>query len=88
MSTTSSVTAVPLLLFSEGVRRLTLATVGFLQYMTPTGHFVLAVAVYGEPFDAVHLAAFALIWIALAVYTFDLRRHLGGALRGTVTPRG
>jgi chloramphenicol-sensitive protein RarD len=82
------VTVFPLLLFAEGIRRLTLATVGFLQYMTPTGHFILAIAVYGEPFDAVHLVAFALIWVALAVYTFDLRRHLGGALRSTLTPRG
>lgn len=82
------VTIVPLLLFAEGVRKLTLATVGFLQYMTPTGHFVLAVALYGEPFDTAHLVAFALIWIALAVYTFDLRQHLRRALRSTLTPRG
>jgi chloramphenicol-sensitive protein RarD len=82
------VTVVPLLLFAEGVRKLTLATVGFLQYLAPTGHFLLAVAVYDEPFDAVHLVAFALIWTALALYTFDLRRHLRRALRSTLTPRG
>jgi chloramphenicol-sensitive protein RarD len=81
------VTVVPLLLFAEGVRRLTLATVGFLQYMTPTGHFLLAVAVFGEPFDALHLVAFALIWTALALYTFDLRRHLRGALPKPLSPR-
>jgi chloramphenicol-sensitive protein RarD len=76
------VTVVPLLLFAEGVRKLTLATVGFLQYMTPTGHFILAVAVFGEPFDAVHLVAFAFIWAALALYTYDLRRWLSQAPRG------
>ena len=70
------VTVVPLLMFNEGVRKLTLATVGFLQYMTPTGHFILAVTVFGEPFDATRLAAFAFIWTALAIYTFDLRRRL------------
>jgi chloramphenicol-sensitive protein RarD len=75
------VTVGPLLLFAEGIRKLTLATVGFLQYMTPTGHFVLAVMVFGEPFDAGHLAAFACIWTALALYTFDLRRRLARASR-------
>ena len=70
------VTAVPLALFAEGVRRLRLATVGFLQYLTPTGHFLLATAVFGEPFDGSHLVAFGLIWLALAIYTVDLRRRL------------
>jgi chloramphenicol-sensitive protein RarD len=59
-----------------GIRKLTLATVGFLQYMTPTGHFILAVTVFGEPFDAAHLAAFACIWTALGLYSLDLRRRL------------
>jgi chloramphenicol-sensitive protein RarD len=63
-------------MFNEGVRKLTLATVGFLQYMTPTGHFILAVTVFGEPFDLTRLAAFAFIWTALGIYTFDLRRRL------------
>ncbi len=70
------VTVFPLLLFSDGIRKLTLATVGFLQYLTPTGHFILAVVVFDEPFDTAHLAAFALIWTALAVYSFDLHRLL------------
>jgi chloramphenicol-sensitive protein RarD len=70
------VTVVPLLFFAEGVRKLALATVGFLQYMTPTGHFLLAVAVFGEAFDLVHLAAFACIWVALGLYSRDLRRRL------------
>jgi chloramphenicol-sensitive protein RarD len=76
------VTVGPLLLFAEGLRKLTLATVGFLQYMAPTGHFILAVTVFAEPFDAAHLAAFACIWTALALYTFDLRRRLGQAPHG------
>ncbi|MCG6924799.1 MAG: EamA family transporter RarD [Acidobacteria bacterium] len=70
------VTVVPLLFFADGIRKLTLATVGFLQYMTPTGHFILAVAVFGEPFDATHLAAFACIWTALGLYSYDLKRRL------------
>jgi chloramphenicol-sensitive protein RarD len=70
------VTVGPLLMFNDGIRKLTLATVGFLQYMTPTGHFILAVTVFGEPFDLTRLAAFAFIWTALGIYTFDLRRRL------------
>jgi chloramphenicol-sensitive protein RarD len=79
LAASGPVTVVPLLMFAVGIRKLTLATVGFLQYLTPTGHFVLAVAVFGEPFDAAHLVAFACIWIALGLYTFDLRRRLGPA---------
>jgi len=70
------VTAAPLLMFTHGARRLTLASVGFLQYLTPTGHFLLAVACFGEAFTATHLAAFACIWTALALYSADLHRQL------------
>jgi chloramphenicol-sensitive protein RarD len=70
------VTVGPLLMFNEGVRKLTLATVGFLQYMTPTGHFLLAVTVFGEPLDLTRLVSFAFIWTALGIYTYDLRRRL------------
>jgi chloramphenicol-sensitive protein RarD len=70
------VTVFPLLMFAHGIRKLSLATVGFLQYVTPTGHFLLAVLAFGEPFDVTRLAAFAFIWSALAVYTIDLRRRL------------
>ena len=76
LATTGPVTVFPLLLFADGIRKLTLATVGFLQYLAPTGHFILAVAVFDEPFDTGHLVAFACIWTALAVYSFDLRRRL------------
>jgi chloramphenicol-sensitive protein RarD len=70
------VTVVPLLLFTYGARRLSLATVGFLQYLAPTGQLLLAVLVYHEPFSPSHVAAFSLIWIALGIYSADLRRRL------------
>ena len=69
-------TAVPLLLFSAAARRLKLATVGFLQYITPTLHFLAAVQIYKEPFTAVHLASFLLIWTGLAAYSWDAYRSL------------
>lgn len=67
-------TALPLLLFAAAARRLRLATMGFLQFLTPTGHFLLALY-YGEPFTVPHLVAFVCIWTALAIYTFDAARH-------------
>lgn len=66
-----AITAVPLLLFTHGARRLPLSTVGFLQYLAPSLQFLLAVVVYREPFTPSHLTAFVLIWTALAVFSWD-----------------
>ena len=70
------VTAVPLLLFAAAARRLRLATIGFLQYITPTLHFLLAVMVYGEPFSSAHLTSFMFIWAGLLCYSWDAWRAL------------
>jgi len=70
------VTAVPLLLFAAAARRLRLATIGFLQYITPTMHFLLAVVVYHEPFTSAHLASFLFIWAGLLLYSWDAWRAL------------
>jgi chloramphenicol-sensitive protein RarD len=81
------VTSLPLLWFAAGARRLTLATIGFLQYLAPTGHFLVALA-YGEPFTLGWLVAFGCIWIALAIYTTDLlnrNRQQARAARGAQT---
>jgi chloramphenicol-sensitive protein RarD len=69
------VTAVPLLWFAAAARRLPLSTMGFLQYLSPTGQFLLAVAVYHEPFDHAKLVAFAFIWTALALFAFHSARR-------------
>jgi len=71
---TGAVTAIPLLLFTSAARLLPLSTVGFLQYLAPTGQFLLAVTVLGEPIAHDKLAAFALIWIGLVVFSLDLAR--------------
>lgn len=68
------VTAVPLILFAAATRRLRFATVGFIQYLTPTLQFLLAVLVYDEPFTKVHMITFGLIWTALAIYSIDVWR--------------
>jgi chloramphenicol-sensitive protein RarD len=64
-------TAVPLLFFNLGARRINLSTVGLMQYIAPSGMFLLAVLVYGEPFSAVQGWTFGLIWTALAIYSID-----------------
>jgi len=65
------ITAIPLLWFAASARRLRLATIGFMQYLTPTIHFLLAVVAFGEPFTLSHLASFACIWAGLALYSYD-----------------
>jgi chloramphenicol-sensitive protein RarD len=62
-------TALPLLLFAASARRLPLATVGLLQYLSPTIQLALAVWVFHEPFDRARLLGFGLIWAALALYS-------------------
>ena len=64
-------TAVPLLMFGAALRRLKLSTVGFLQYVGPTGQLLVALLVFHEPLDRVKLTSFALCWLGIAVYTAD-----------------
>lgn len=70
------VTACPLLWFAYAARRLKLSTVGFLQYLAPTGQFLLAVFVFKETFTKVHFLSFGLIWAALILYSFESWRQL------------
>lgn len=68
------VTAVPLLLFSAAARRIPLAVLGVLQYLTPTMHFAYGVLVLSEPMSANRWVGFALVWAALVIFTVDLVR--------------
>ncbi len=65
------VTAVPLLLFAYGARRIRLSTLGLLQYIAPTVQFTLGLWIFHEPFSRERAAAFAFIWFGLALYTAD-----------------
>jgi len=64
-------TAVPLLAFTIAVQRLRLSTVGLFQYVIPVFHFLIAVVIYDEVFTATHAVTFVLIWLALAIYSWD-----------------
>ena len=66
---TGAVTALPLLLFARATRILRLSSIGLLMYIVPTCQFLLAVLAFDEPFTTMHLGAFVLIWLGLAVYS-------------------
>lgn len=65
------VTAIPLLLFAAGARRIPMAMLGLLQYISPTLQFALGVWLFGEAVQPARLAGFALIWGALVLYTLE-----------------
>lgn len=70
------VSTVPLLCFTAAARRLAYSTVGMLQFIAPTLQFLLAVAVYDEPFTTAHAIAFGCIWAALALYVSSMVRDM------------
>ncbi len=64
-------TAIPLLLFGAGANRVSLSTLGILQYVAPSIQFVCGVVILGEPLPPTRLAGFALVWGALLVFSWD-----------------
>lgn len=70
------VSTVPLLCFTAAARRLAYSTVGILQFLAPTLQFLLAVAVYDEPFTSAHAIAFGCIWTALLLYLASMVRSM------------
>lgn len=72
---TGVVTAIPLLLFAGAASRVPLLTLGLLQYLAPTIQFLLGVLLLGEPMGSAKLLGFGLVWLALAVFTYDLLAH-------------
>jgi chloramphenicol-sensitive protein RarD len=65
------VTAVPLLFFAAGARRIPLSLLGLLQYTGPTLQLLLGVWLWNEPFPAPKQAGYALIWLSLALYAAE-----------------
>ncbi|WP_327146644.1 EamA family transporter RarD [Nocardia sp. NBC_01327] len=72
---TGPVTLVPLLFFALAAPRVPLSTMGILQYLTPALQLTWGVAVVHEPMPASRWAGFALIWLALAIFTLDALRR-------------
>ncbi len=73
---TGLITIVPLLLFGAAAKRIPLSTVGLLQYIAPTLQFLLGVFLYGEVLSQGKLIGFAIVWLALILYSYDSFRAL------------
>ncbi len=76
------ITAIPLLMFAAAAQRLPLVTLGLLMYLTPAMQMTLGVVVGHEPMPPARWVGFALIWLALGIFSGDaLRRARRGAHR-------
>lgn len=69
------VTLIPLVLFNKSTKLVAYSILSFMNYLTPTFIFILAVFYYNEPFDIERLAVFGLIWLGLLLFSIDLWRH-------------
>lgn len=81
LASTGLVTAVPLICFGAAATRISLTTMGFLQYLAPTLHFVLGVTVFAEALPLSRAIGFALVWTALVLFTLEAWRHRKRQLR-------
>jgi chloramphenicol-sensitive protein RarD len=84
------VTAIPLLAFAGAAPRVPLSRLGLMQYLTPTMQFLIGVTLRHEPLPATRLAGFVLVWLALALFSYEgwsrhrrSRQRAGGPV-GTV----
>ncbi|MGW7975852.1 EamA family transporter RarD [Staphylococcus xylosus] len=66
-----AVTAVPLILFSAGARRIPLSLTGFIQYIGPTLMFLIGIFLFKEPFDLDQLITFIFIWVGIIIYSIS-----------------
>lgn len=70
------VSAVPLMVYSNGAKLLRLSTIGILQYIAPTLIFLVAIFLFGEQMDRARIIAFPMIWAALVIYSIPLIRQM------------
>jgi chloramphenicol-sensitive protein RarD len=77
------VTAIPIIWFANGARRIPLSQVGFLQYLAPTCQLLMGVFLYGESFTLTHLVSFSLIWLGIIIFTLSTFLRRNPAATGT-----
>jgi len=65
------VTALPIIWFANGARRIPLSLVGFLQYLAPTSQLLMGIFLYREQFTLTHLISFASIWVGILIFTLS-----------------
>lgn len=75
MAGSGLITALPLVWFAAATSRLSLSSVGFFQYLSPSLNFLIAVFLFGETFTQAHFVAFSLIWLACALASYDAIRN-------------
>ncbi len=78
------ITAIPLVMFAAGARRIPLSLLGLMQYIAPTLQLLLGVLLYHEPFNASRAAGFCFIWAALAIYSGEGLLRFWQERRGVV----
>ncbi len=78
---TGLVTAVPLICFGAAATRVSMTTIGLLQYVTPTIQFLIGVFFYGEPMPAMRWVGFGMVWVALLIFTVESLNHRRRQLR-------
>ena len=71
---TGVITTVPLLLFAAGAKRISLANMGMIQYISPTIQFLLGLFVFHEAFDMNRFIGFVWVWLGIAVFVWGSRR--------------
>jgi chloramphenicol-sensitive protein RarD len=74
-----AITAIPLLLFATAARRMSYSALGFIQYIAPTLQLFVGIYFYNEALSGARLAAFALIWCAIAIFSWDTVRRMRSA---------
>jgi chloramphenicol-sensitive protein RarD len=79
-------TAIPLLLFGAAAKRVPLSYIGFMQYLTPTLQFLLGLFFFQEPMAPARWFGFVMVWLALAILSFDALRQLKNRSKAT-TPQ-
>jgi chloramphenicol-sensitive protein RarD len=73
-------TVIPLYCFARAAKLLPLSILGFLQYISPSLQFLVAVTIFGEPLDALRLVAFGVVWLGLGIFTWDALQNRGKAM--------
>jgi chloramphenicol-sensitive protein RarD len=80
-TTTGIITAVPLVLFGAAAIRVSMVSLGLLQYLAPTIQFALGLLVFHEEMPASRWIGFSLVWVALVIFTVEALRHRHRQLR-------
>ena len=78
---TGVVTAVPLICFGAAATRVSMTTIGLLQYLAPTIQFALGVLLFREDMPVMRWVGFGLVWVALVIFTYEAVTHRRRQLR-------